>query len=162
MSFSSFLKDSSADFDSFLSKGGFDKLLIALIEKLQEDRPSDPISYSIAFLDTHRNQEQLGNDEDADMDIGEDIPTDEPPAMFRNKTRRGAFSSESNGEVESITMTPEAKPKDEETNKRLNEALSSHILCSHLDESERKEVFDHMSEETHSKGTFVIKQGKYL
>merc|ERR1711904_413794 len=56
-------------------------------------------------------------------------------------------------------MVPESKPKDEETSNRLNEALSSHILCSHLDERERKEVFDHMSEETYDAGTVVIKQG---
>lgn len=159
MSFSSLLKSPAGDFDSFLSAQGFDTLLKQLLEKLQQERPSDPISFAIAFLDTHRNQENTGNDDDADMDTGDEI-VDEVPVIYRNKARRGAFSSESNGEVESITMTPESKPKDEETSKRLNEALSSHILCSHLDESERKEVFDHMSEEIYPAGTIVIKQGK--
>merc|ERR1712137_666132 len=46
-----------------------------------------------------------------------------------------------------------------QTNERLDRALSRHILCSHLDESEKKEVFDHMSEVSFSKGEYVIKQG---
>merc|ERR1712137_59253 len=129
------------------------------IQKLGEEKPDDQISFMIAFLDTHRNQESNNKDEDTDMDIGEDIAEDAVPEVYRNRKRRIAVSSEPNGEVESIQMVSESQPKGAETNQRLNDALSSHILCSHLDEAERQEVFDHMSPISFKKDDYVIKQG---
>mmetsp|Transcript_3263 Transcript_3263/g.4706 ORF Transcript_3263/g.4706 Transcript_3263/m.4706 type:complete len:375 (+) Transcript_3263:17-1141(+) len=157
MSFASFLSN-PGDFDSFLSEAGTDKLLVKMLEKMAAERPADHNSFMIAFLDANRKERSDKDDSKDDMEIAED--NDTPPELYHHhRGRRGAVSSEPNGEVETNAKISISNPKDAQTNQRLNDALSSHILCSHLDAGERKEVFDRMSEASFSKGDFVIKQG---
>ncbi|KAL6050502.1 cAMP-dependent protein kinase type I-alpha regulatory subunit [Balamuthia mandrillaris] len=52
-----------------------------------------------------------------------------------------------------------AVPKDPETQQRLERALRHNILFAHLEEEERKEVFDAMFVVHHKAGDIIIKQG---
>jgi len=155
MSFSSVLPGSE-DVDSLLSSAGTDQVIVNMLQQLAKERPEDHISFMIRYLSAHKNREQSSDNEDGDMEIVTE-EVDEPPVPYRNRTRRGAVSAEPNAETQDIVA--ESNPKDAKTNERLDRALSRHILCSHLDESEKKEVFDHMSEVSFSKGEYVIKQG---
>jgi len=155
MPFSALLSDAPEDFDSWLNGAGTDKVLTSMLAKLVEEKPEDHISFMITYLYTHKNAESSENDED-EMEIISEV-VDEMPKAYCTK-RRGAVSAEPNGETRGEVA--EANPKGAETNERLDRALSRHILCSHLDDSEKKEVFDHMSEVSFSKGDFVITQGE--
>jgi len=158
MSFASFVDNPPSDFEDYLSSSGANALLKELLQKLADEQPDDLPSFISNFALVAASEASQPVDED-EISVGEDIG-DEIPDFVRHRKRRGAVSSEPNGEVQSISMTVEANPKDEETNRKLNEALSRHILCSHLDESERQEVFDHMFKVTYGPGEFVIRQGE--
>ena len=157
MSFAALVDNPPPDFEEYLASSGASALLKELIQKLADEQPDDVPSFVSNFALVAASERSEPVDED-EISVGEDIG-DEIPDFVRHRKRRGAVSSEPNGEVQSISMAVEANPKDEETNRKLNEALSRHILCSHLDESERQEVFDHMFKVTYGPGEFVIRQG---
>jgi len=158
MSFASFVDGAPPDFEEYLASSGAQALLKGLLQKLADEQPDDVAAFISNFALVAASEASQPVDED-EISVGEDIG-DEIPEFVRHRKRRGAVSSEPNGEVQSISMSVEANPKDEETNRKLNEALSRHILCSHLDESERQEVFDHMFKVTYGPGEFVIRQGE--
>ena len=157
MSFSSVVQ--AEGLDEYLNESGAGKVLVDLLESIAVVKPKDYTNFIIAFMQNLQNRESDEMEEE-DSNVGEDINLDEIPEYMKNRKRRGAVSSEPNGEVQALNMPlKESQPKDAKTNERLNAALSRHILCSHLDESERQEVFDHMSELQFDKDSYVIKQG---
>jgi len=158
MSFSSVVQ--AEGLDEYLNESGAGKVLVDLLESIAVVKPKDYTNFIIAFMQNLQNRESDEMEEE-DSNVGEDINLDEIPEYMKNRKRRGAVSSEPNGEVQALNMPlKESQPKDAKTNERLNAALSRHILCSHLDESERQEVFDHMSELQFDKDSYVIKQGE--
>jgi len=146
------------DFSDYLSANGIDTVLLNLLQNLADELPDDDECYNHIVSFILNNRPPRNDDSDNDMEIGEDI--EEIPDMYKIRKRRGAVSSEPNAEVEQSEPSLKSNPKDKKTNEKLNEALENHVLCSHLDEGERKEVFDHMFEETYKAGDFVIKQGE--
>ena len=157
MSFSSLVTNAPADFEEYLVSSGAKQLLQSLLEQLAKERPTDVVNFLSTFA-SEQNQSSPDKMEEDSIAVGEDMG-DEIPEFARNRKRRGAVSSEPNGEVLSISMAVEATPKDVDTHRKLNEALSRHILCSHLDDTERQEVFDHMYQVQYGAGDFVIRQG---
>ena len=157
MSFIDLVDNPPEDFEEYLESSGAALLLRELLSQLAQEKPTDILAFLTSFTEAREAREESKMDED-DSNVGEDM-NDEIPDFVRHRKRRGAVSSEPNGEVQSITMVAESKPKDASANQKLNDALSRHILCSHLDDAERKEVFDHMSEVNFAPGDFVIRQG---
>jgi len=75
------------------------------------------------------------------------------------RKRRNGVSSEPLKEVLESTIISNPTPKCNETKDRLDKALKGNIICSHLDDNERKEVFDAMFPEFHKAGEVIIQQG---
>jgi cAMP-dependent protein kinase regulator len=50
-------------------------------------------------------------------------------------------------------------PKDEKTMASLQKAIEKNVLFKHLEENQRKEIFDAMFPVVHNPGEIIIKQG---
>jgi hypothetical protein len=57
---------------------------------------------------------------------------------------------------------PRVIPKDAATNASLERSLGKNILFSHLDDDERKQIFDAMELHECKPGDVIIKQGTYI
>jgi len=150
------------EMESYLMESGANTVLKELVVRLCHQRPEKPVRFMYDFLQNYLQEEerafekqQQSSEEPEEMTIEEVGP---PAEFLKNRKRRGAVSSEPAGEVEALPVN-NPTPKDEQTNKRLDNALQKHILCSHLDETERKEIFDAMVEVSYSKGDTIIQQG---
>jgi hypothetical protein len=87
---------------------------------------------------------------------------DDSPARVRqsrDRRRRGAISAESLKEVDLDQEPVSFVPKSDETKERLDRALRTNVLFSHLEPHERQDVFDVMFEVTFSAGATIIEQG---
>lgn len=55
-------------------------------------------------------------------------------------------------------FTVQVVPKDEDTRKALEKAISKNVLFSHLDESEKQDIFDAMAPFSKEAGEVIIQQ----
>jgi cAMP-dependent protein kinase regulator len=148
------------DMETYLNESGVSAILKELVIRVCRQKPEKPIRFMRDYLE-QRIQEEDDKFYDKKQEEPEEMAVDEgpPPEFLKNRRRRGAVSSEPAGEVEAIALDIPHNRKDEETNARLDNALQKHILCSHLDENERREIFDAMTEVFFEKGTVIIQQG---
>lgn len=83
-----------------------------------------------------------------------------PPSMTsERRPRRGAVSAEVYTEEDAATYVKKVVPKDDTTTAALSKAIAKTVLFSHLDDSERGDIFDAMFPVVNSAGEVVIKQG---
>lgn len=97
-------------------------------------------------------------DEDTGMSTGagqeEEGDGDQKP-----RSRRGAVSAEVYKEEDIKNYVKKVVPKDEETRRQLENSMCKNVLFAHLDETEKKDIFDAMSAVEKKAGETVIQQG---
>src|SRR3990167_5198417 len=158
------------EMEDYLSANGLNEILKTLVAELFTNKPERPVQFMQKVLDRYRKIEdqliitqQQNNPQNTQEIIPaekeEDMMIDDQNPLLLNKKRRGAVSSEPETEVESVPMDIPLLPKGEATNARLDKALRTNVLCSHLDENERKEVFNAMYEVRFPAGAEIITQG---
>merc|ERR1719495_1476444 len=82
------------------------------------------------------------------------------PANFQQPLRRrGAVSAEPINEEDAATYVKKVVPKDYKTMASLSKAIAKNVLFSHLDETERSDIFDAMFPSNAIPGEVIIKQG---
>ena len=74
--------------------------------------------------------------------------------------RRGAVSAESGNVEEKEEKEPTKYPKDEKTLQHLDNVLKNNILFNHLEEKERKFLWQFLFQQTFTPGQTIIQQGK--
>ena len=81
--------------------------------------------------------------------------------MSVNQTvrRRGAVSAEPIREEDAASYVKKVVPKDEATMASLEKAIAKNVLFSHLDDSERSDIFDAMFAKEANEGEVIIQQG---
>lgn len=103
--------------------------------------------------DMHTNKQNGGGEsgafQDEDSATG---PTKRPP-------RRGAVSAEVYTEEDAASYVKKVVPKDESTTAALYKSIAKNVLFSHLDENEKKDIFDAMFPVKCNIGDVIIKQG---
>jgi len=92
---------------------------------------------------------------------GSDSECDGGPPMSVNQTvrRRGAVSAEPIREEDAASYVKKVVPKDEATMASLEKAIAKNVLFSHLDDSERSDIFDAMFAKEANEGEVIIQQG---
>ncbi|XP_041474576.1 cAMP-dependent protein kinase type I-beta regulatory subunit-like isoform X1 [Lytechinus variegatus] len=89
----------------------------------------------------------------------EEISPTPPAVQPKGRRRRGAFSAEPYTEEDATSYVKKVIPKDYKTMAALSKAISKNVLFSHLDETERSDIFDAMYPVKHDAGQVVIQQG---
>lgn len=75
------------------------------------------------------------------------------------RPRRGAVSAEVCTEEDASCYVKKVIPKDSKTTEALGKAISNNILFAHLDENERRDIFDAMFLVEKNAGEVIIQQG---
>ncbi|KAL1240822.1 cAMP-dependent protein kinase regulatory subunit [Trichinella spiralis] len=80
-------------------------------------------------------------------------------ADSKARSRRGAVSAEVYSEEDIANYVKKVVPKDEETKKALEKAMCQNVLFAHLDENEKKDIFNAMFPVEANAGEVIIQQG---
>ena len=86
-----------------------------------------------------------------------------PPASSSNvkaRERRGAVSAEPYKEEDATSYVKTVIPKDYATMQALSKAIQSNLLFSHLDDSEKSDIFDAMQPFNYKADEMIIQQGE--
>ena len=130
--------------EQYLVDSGINEVLKFVVAQLCLSKPVRPIEFIIQLL-----QDNYVHKEEQVID----------PLFLARKRRHGVFSEPLKDVLESTIIDP--TPKGDETKERLDKALKANIICSHLDENERKEVFNAMSEQVFEENHVIIRQGYF-
>jgi len=84
----------------------------------------------------------------------------EPSTDRKPKQRRGAVSAEVYTEEDLSNYVKKVVPKDPETKKALEKSMSRNVLFAHLDDNEKKDIFDAMDHVEKKAGDTIIVQGE--
>nr|CAH8868646.1 unnamed protein product [Trichobilharzia regenti] len=79
--------------------------------------------------------------------------------LTRRRSRRGAVSGEVYTEEDAASYVKKVVPKDYKTMTALSKAIAKNVLFSHLDETERSDIFDAMFPVHRNPGDVIIQQG---
>ena len=82
-----------------------------------------------------------------------------PINIGQSVRRRGAVSAEPIHEEDAANYVKKVVPKDEATRASLSKAIGKNVLFSHLDESERSDIFDAMFPTVATTDDVIIQQG---
>ena len=89
----------------------------------------------------------------------EDAKTVLPSNVIQPVKRRGAVSAEPINEDDAASYVKKVVHKDSKTMASLSNSIAKNLLFSHLDESERSDIFDAMFPSSAMPGEIIIKQG---
>ena len=87
----------------------------------------------------------------------------QPPtssATVKTRERRGAVSAEPYKEEDATSYVKTVIPKDYSTMQALSKAIQTNLLFSHLDDSEKSDIFDAMQPFNYKAGETIIQQGE--
>jgi len=96
---------------------------------------------------------------------GDDVPPGvdglslQPTPSSGPVRRRGAISAEPLTEDDATSYVKKVVPKDDKTMEALSKAFAKNVLFSHLDETERSDMFDAMFAQNFSESDVIIQQG---
>jgi len=162
-----------AEMESYLDSKGINLIIRSMVAQVCINRPENPVDFMINFLkNNYQSKYELSSSSSADsgvessthhsveIDTDNDLVQKTSAKRPRNSgNRRGAFSSETMNDV-NFEETVNSAPKSETAKQRLSEALHKNILFSHLDDDEKEDIFDAMTEAEYAKGTLIIRQGE--
>jgi len=106
------------------------------------------------------------NDDLADLNEGTGAHSSShsnPPPTSTNvkaRERRGAVSAEPYKEEDATSYVKTVIPKDYATMQALSKAIQSNLLFSHLDDSEKSDIFDAMQPFNYKASETIIQQGE--
>ena len=153
------------EMEQYLNESGINVILRSMVAQLCLNKPVRPVQYMVNLLKSNYLQleEELASIKKKDRGEEDmDQVEDQAPVVNFVRKRRNGVSSEPLKEVLESTIINNPTPKCDETRAKLDRALKGNIICSHLDDSERKEVFDAMFEEFHKADDIIINQGDYF
>lgn len=134
--------------EEYIEQHGIHGILKEAIAKLCQDRPQNPMKYLRDYFDS-LNKEPSN-------DKGNEV---EPPLSSLARSRRNAVSASVMSEEDATSYVKKVIRKDYETMEALQKAIAKNILFSHLDDDERRDIFDAMFPVKHSAGEVIIQQG---
>ena len=81
-------------------------------------------------------------------------------ANSKGRERRGAVSAEPYKEEDATSYVKTVIPKDYATMQSLSKAIQTNLLFTHLDDSEKSDIFDAMQPFNYKPGEMIIEQGE--
>ncbi|XP_055352410.1 cAMP-dependent protein kinase type I-alpha regulatory subunit-like [Paramacrobiotus metropolitanus] len=135
-------------------------------------RPASPPTAAAAGVDGRNLGEPVPDVDNAPLDAQGQAPRNRGPPqpngahvdnaenILDRPRRRGAFSSETVTEEDVANyVKAEVVPKDPQTTEALSRAIQKNILFSHLDDCEKRDIFEAMFPVEFSKDETIIRQG---
>jgi len=137
--------------EEYVQKHNIQALLKDAIVQLCINKPENPCG----FLSKYFNDLDKVAKSEVDASVEEGPPTPAPTA----RRRRGAVSAAVISEEDAASYVKKVIPKDFRTMAALSKAIEKNVLFSHLDESERSDIFDAMFQVKHHAEDVIIQQG---
>eukprot|EP00771_Trimastix_marina_P003919 gnl/Trimastix_PCT/631.p1 GENE.gnl/Trimastix_PCT/631~~gnl/Trimastix_PCT/631.p1 ORF type:complete len:383 (+),score=119.34 gnl/Trimastix_PCT/631:47-1195(+) len=165
---------SRKDLEHYLHSKGIHFLLKDILQNILIERPHDPISFMLQYLQglQHDLQKQpytsdpeseataTQDDEPPSQDEAQDGEQEDtftqPPPPY-NRRRRRAIQPTPMADSGPI---PAGSPKSPETIRRINQALETNLLFESLDADQKKVLFDAMVDIRFQAGDKIITQGE--
>lgn len=156
--------------ETYVQKHNIQQLLKDCIVQICIHRPDNPVAFLKEYfekLEVETQNEKSKSKPDSSpaatpataiADDDDDAPL-APSERPKPRGRRMAFSAEPYTEEDAASYVKKVIPKDYKTMAALSKAISKNVLFSHLDESERSDIFDAMYPVKHNAGEDVIRQG---
>ncbi|XP_066924542.1 cAMP-dependent protein kinase type I-alpha regulatory subunit-like [Clytia hemisphaerica] len=140
--------------EDYVSKHNIQVLLKDAIVQICINKPDKPYKFLREHFEKLEKEEakSLGVDEPEAVIQG-------PPPSATQRRRRGAVSAAVISEEDAASYVKKVIPKDYKTMAALSKAIEKNVLFSHLDDSERSDIFDAMFMVKHSEGEVIINQG---
>lgn len=147
------------EIESYIQNHKIQLLLRGCIYQLCVNKPENPVSFLRQYLQK-LEREQI---KAAAAAAAEGEPEGElsplPALAGQPARRRGGISAEPVTEEDATSYVKKVVPKDYKTMGALSRAIASNVLFTHLDESERADMFDAMFPVQCLPGETVISQG---
>ncbi|XP_018496796.1 cAMP-dependent protein kinase regulatory subunit [Galendromus occidentalis] len=148
--------------EAYCEKHEVQRLLKECIVQLCMQKPNNPVAFLRDYFtrlekETAMKSKGCLTTSGSGDQSGEEAlsPLPQPPA----RSRRGAVSAETYNEEDAANYVKKNVPKDEKTRAALSKAIEKNVLFSHLDESEKKDIFDAMFPVEAKPNETIIKQG---
>ncbi|XP_046862803.1 cAMP-dependent protein kinase type I-beta regulatory subunit-like isoform X2 [Xenia sp. Carnegie-2017] len=128
-------------------------------------KPSNPYKFLREYFEKLEKEKNSSQNEDEVREEAEETESRFPDEETRPKQplrmrRRGGVSASVISEAEATSYVKKVVPKDYKTMAALSNAIAKNILFSHLDETERSDIFDAMFLVKHNISEIVIQQGE--
>lgn len=148
--------------EAYVQEHNIQQLLKETIIHLCIHRPDNPIGFLKEYFTKLDEESQVKSKaaasgtplEDRDEDVNSTPSL--PPKRLQ---RRGGISAEPVTEDDAASYVKKVITKDYKTMAALSKAISKNVLFAHLDEDERRDIFDCMFPQKHNAGEVVIQQG---
>ncbi|XP_026316831.1 cAMP-dependent protein kinase type I regulatory subunit isoform X2 [Hyposmocoma kahamanoa] len=147
--------------ESYFQSNNIKLLFKDCIVQLCLNKPDNPVTFLRQYFQKLEREQvkaaaaaQAASEGEADGELSPlPLPGGQPPR------RRGAISAEPVTEEDATSYVKKVVPKDYKTMGALSRAIASNVLFTHLDESERADMFDAMFPVQCLPGETVIRQG---
>lgn len=133
----------------------------------QSASPQEPAGAATATASSSKQQSTNGsvageNDDLADLNepSGQHAGQSASHSNVKARERRGAVSAEPYKEEDATSYVKTVIPKDYTTMQALSKAIQSNLLFSHLDDSEKSDIFDAMQPFNYKADETIIQQGE--
>ncbi|CAB4008781.1 cAMP-dependent kinase type I regulatory subunit isoform X1, partial [Paramuricea clavata] len=151
--------------EEYVDSHNIQPILKECIFQLCMSKPPNPYKFLREYFEKlEKETERHSGDDDARGEAGEAEERfgeehTRPKQPLRMK-RRGGVSASVISEAEATSYVKKVVPKDYKTMAALSKAIAKNILFSHLDETERSDIFDAMFLVKHNVAEIVIQQGE--
>lgn len=140
--------------EDYVQEHGIQILLKDAIVQLCINKPDNPFK----FLRDHFEKLDISQEHSKPQaDDSFSVPSEPPPQTTQR--RRGAVSAGVISEEDAASYVKKVIPKDYKTMAALSKAIEKNVLFSHLDDTERSDIFDAMFMVKHCDGETIIVQG---
>ncbi|XP_028395524.1 cAMP-dependent protein kinase type I-beta regulatory subunit-like [Dendronephthya gigantea] len=151
--------------EEYVDSHSIQPILKECIFQLCMSKPSNPYKFLREYFEKleKESERHSGDDEskgeagEAEERFSEEVPQPKHPIR---RGRRGGVSASVISEADATSYVKKVVPKDYKTMAALQKAIAKNILFSHLDETERSDIFDAMFLVKHNIGEIVIQQGE--
>ncbi|OQV20091.1 cAMP-dependent protein kinase regulatory subunit [Hypsibius exemplaris] len=156
----------TAGYKAYIRKKQMQEMLKDCIVQLCLHQPDNPRTFLSSYLlsleqqetdrSSHGNSMSTASADRDTYDDDEDDPMAQRPQQAR---RRQAISAEAMNDNDAQTYVKKIIPKDEATLARLTKSAGKNFLFQHLEEDEKRDIFDAMFPVQYNKDDVIIKQG---
>ncbi|XP_055335196.1 cAMP-dependent protein kinase regulatory subunit-like isoform X2 [Paramacrobiotus metropolitanus] len=155
---------------TYIHQNHIQQILKDCIVQLCKKKPDNPClflseflrSYSVEHLSSREKPIGSMSAEDTSAGPNDEVQEEEDDQMgsaIAARPRRQAISAEPINDNEAQNYVKKVIPKDAHTMGRLTKAASKNFLFIHLEEDERRDIFDAMFPVQYNQGDMIIKQG---
>jgi cAMP-dependent protein kinase regulator len=147
--------------EEYLQKHNIQQKLVHCIVQLCVNKPENPETFLKEYFQALEKEKALKDKQKMSSLLRQE--SDDQLIVVspfrRNSGRRDAISGKPYSEEDATNYVKTIVPKDEKTMASLQKSIEKNILIKHLEDYQRKDIFDAMFAVVHNPGDIIIKQG---